>query len=70
MFVTGEQDELVPAIQTKLLYEAARKSIFKNIFSVVNGTHNDTWRVGGELYKEKLMTFMRDAALFSQKLKI
>jgi hypothetical protein len=27
---------------------------------VPSGTHNDSWVVGGEIYKDRLMKFMKD----------
>jgi hypothetical protein len=30
------------------------------LYIVPSGTHNDTWIVGGETYKERLIKFMKD----------
>lgn len=50
MFISGDRDELVPSFHMKNLYEAATKSAFRYMFSVVGGTHNDTWAKAGRKY--------------------
>jgi len=30
------------------------------LYIVPSGTHNDTWIVGGETYKDRLIKFMKD----------
>jgi hypothetical protein len=34
----------------KGLYELALKTIHREFYSVLGGTHNDTWEVGGQDY--------------------
>eukprot|EP00347_Sterkiella_histriomuscorum_P019586 403341064 len=57
-YVTGDQDELVPFEQTQVLYQLSRKAKFKNIHVVKDGTHNDTWYVGGAEYIYRLEKFI------------
>lgn len=63
MFISGDQDELVPPAHMKRLYDACTQSAHRDFFSVPGGTHNDTWaRAGGKYYQrmrvfaEKVMT--------------
>ena len=53
-----------------MLVDAAKKSIFKQVMTVVTGTHNDTWRITSEQYKEQLGSFMRDALGFAGNLQV
>jgi len=43
---------------TKQLHNASTGSIFKNLNIVKNGTHNDTWLVGGREYLQELVDFI------------
>lgn len=43
LFVTGNKDEIVPHEMTVSLYHNAAKALFKRIYIVEGGTHNDTW---------------------------
>ena len=68
LFVTGTNDEIVPPGQTMVLADAAKKSVFKNVMTVLSGRHNDTWRLTLDQYKENLGSFMRDALSFAGNL--
>jgi abhydrolase domain-containing protein 13 len=50
MFISGDRDDLVPSFHMKKLYEGAVKSAFRYMYSVVGGTHNDTWAKAGRKY--------------------
>ena len=43
-------DELVPPIHMKRLFEASLKSNLRDFYSVLGGSHNDTWSKAGRPY--------------------
>jgi len=45
--ITGSKDELVPSWQTQKLYDLAIHAPIKDQYIIENGTHNDSWFVGG-----------------------
>ncbi len=47
LFITGDQDEIVPDHMTYQLHDKASKSVHKELYVVKDGTHNDTWYTGG-----------------------
>lgn len=47
-----------------MLEVAAKKSVHKQVLTVVTGKHNDTWRVC-TIYKEQISKFMNDALGFA-----
>lgn len=49
-FIAGEKDELVPPEHMKELYSSATRSRLRDMLSVANGTHNDTWEAAGPQY--------------------
>ena len=57
LFIVGEKDEIVPKTMMNTLYDLAKTSYLKQNLSVRDGTHNDTWIVGGIEYIEKMNTF-------------
>lgn len=59
----------MPAIQSKHLFDAAKISYFRQLYVVEGGTHNDTWRVGGETYKERLFKFMNESKVIMNKIR-
>jgi len=61
MFVTGDKDQLVPHTMTHILHSRAIKAVLKELYVVKDGTHNDTWYVGGDEYIEKLSKFLESA---------
>jgi fermentation-respiration switch protein FrsA (DUF1100 family) len=50
VFHLGDADTLVPPIHMKKLFDLAVNAIHREFFSVLGGTHNDTWEVAGEEY--------------------
>lgn len=50
IFFAGDSDQLVPPFHMKALYDLAIQSLHKDFFTVLGGTHNDTWERGGERY--------------------
>ena len=54
LIVVGEKDEIVPAEHGLRLFDSAKGSIYKDILSVKEGMHNDTWQVANILYVEKM----------------
>ena len=43
LFVSGEEDELIPPEQMDRLFKAAVNAKFKKMYKVKDGEHNDTW---------------------------
>lgn len=62
LFVSGLQDEIVPAQQMTTLFRAAVSSSQKEMVTFADGTHNDTWMRGGSEYLQKLKTFLEKHA--------
>jgi len=58
LYVSGDEDELVPYAMTSQLYWATTSAAFKEFHLVEGGTHNDTWEMGGEEYLKKVGKFM------------
>jgi hypothetical protein len=69
LIITGDQDEIVPAIQSKYLYDAAKNSYSRHLYVVEGGTHNDTWRVGADTYRDRLNKFMIDSISIMSKMR-
>jgi abhydrolase domain-containing protein 13 len=62
LFIAGQQDELVPHTHMKTLHARATKSRRAVWLPIPNGTHNDTWLRGGDLYFDKLRQFLESLA--------
>ena len=59
LLISGLKDELVPPGHMKRLHELCdANSVKSQLFTVENGTHNDTWVVGGEPYWETQKSFL------------
>jgi len=58
----GDRDDVVPYEQGKKVFSAARAP--KEFYTIPGASHNDTYRVGGDAYFERLRTFI-DKALRS-----
>lgn len=50
LFIAGGRDELVPPFHMTKLYDLAKNAKHRQIFTVANGGHNDTWERGGKKY--------------------
>ena len=59
LFLNGLQDELVPPLHMKTLFEKAKRCEIKEFYSVKNGSHNDTWLKGGEEYYTTMKIFVQ-----------
>jgi len=57
LFISGEKDELVPPFHMVKLYDLAKSSMHRQLYSVPCGRHNDTWEKGGSKYYLTLKTF-------------
>lgn len=68
LFVTGDQDEIVPTKLTHRLYAAASKNPIRQMCNVKGGTHNDTWIHGYKQYINALSLFFKTASKFSNDL--
>ena len=59
LLISGLKDELVPPSHMSHLKNLCDKfSVKSELFTVENGTHNDTWVVGGDKYWEAQKTFI------------
>jgi fermentation-respiration switch protein FrsA (DUF1100 family) len=47
LYITGDKDELVPLEMTLKLFNLSEKSVFKDLYIVKDGEHNDSWLKGG-----------------------
>lgn len=61
LFIVGTLDEIVPAAHTTKLHEAATSALFKQIYQVTGGMHNDTWFKGGKDYIYAIKDFIDKA---------
>jgi len=57
----GEEDGLVPIRQGRMVFAVAPEP--KEFFTIANAGHNDTYRVGGEPYLDKLVQFCRSCVM-------
>jgi pimeloyl-ACP methyl ester carboxylesterase len=57
LFISGLQDELIPPGQMLALYTAAVAARTRRLLKLP-GTHNDTWRQGGEAYVIAIRDFI------------
>ena len=51
----------------KRLFELAISSRLKDFFSVIGGTHNDTWQIAGMEYYRRLKAFAKAASTETSK---
>eukprot|EP00903_Cladosiphon_okamuranus_P008811 g8438.t1 len=60
LYVSGLEDELIPPWHMRTLYNVSptRSGGGKRIFTVADGTHNDTWEKGGSAYLKALHLFV------------
>ena len=55
LFIYGTQDRLIKYQYSLQLYDRANQP--KDIFSIEGASHNDTWKIAGEVYEKKLLDF-------------
>ncbi len=55
MFIYGTEDHLINCRYSVMLYDA--KPLPKDLFAIPGAKHNDTWKVAGTLYEERLLAF-------------
>eukprot|EP00164_Ancoracysta_twista_P012873 GFYU01020344.1.p1 GENE.GFYU01020344.1~~GFYU01020344.1.p1 ORF type:complete len:114 (-),score=19.10 GFYU01020344.1:225-518(-) len=58
LFLSGLQDEVIPAEMMQRLHDKAVSSLNREIVKFPTGTHNDTWLKGGKQYYEHLKRFV------------
>lgn len=60
LFLSGAQDELIPASHMRALFDAhPAKGADKTLVSVRDGHHNDTWQRGGWQYFQQFAKFIK-----------
>lgn len=57
LFCRSQNDELIPKEQMDKLYNNAKESIYKEYYTIKNGTHNDGFRYDPENYAKALIKF-------------
>eukprot|EP00921_Rhytidocystis_pertsovi_P000850 GHVQ01001454.1.p1 GENE.GHVQ01001454.1~~GHVQ01001454.1.p1 ORF type:complete len:357 (-),score=59.40 GHVQ01001454.1:1905-2975(-) len=57
LFISGLQDTLVPPVHMRTLYELCSSKL-KRLYSVQDGTHNETWHQGGAEYYQRIKQFI------------
>jgi pimeloyl-ACP methyl ester carboxylesterase len=55
LFIYGTDDHLIHCRYTVSLYQA--KIAPKELFAIQGAKHNDTWKIAGKLYEQRLLTF-------------
>lgn len=58
LFISGAKDQLVPSWMVQRLHDAAAQSAHRELFSVPDGTHNDTFQKAGPEYVRRLRAFV------------
>jgi len=58
LFMSGLQDELIPPEHMKRLHDLATVSSYRQLHTVANGTHNDTFVKGGRAFYEAFSGFV------------
>lgn len=59
LYVTGDQDEIVPYEHTLSLHKLTQKSVFTDLYVVKNGDHNSSWYIGGVDYLKTIQKFLK-----------
>jgi len=64
LFLSGKNDEIVPHQHMLNLYETCEFTAkYRQILVIENGTHNDCFRVGGEIYVNEWKKFIAQAEM-------
>ncbi|KAL0232913.1 hypothetical protein GEMRC1_011660 [Eukaryota sp. GEM-RC1] len=58
LVISGDSDELIPPEHSERLYAEATKSTMKQFVSIKDGSHNETWLRGGEVYDSAFKLFV------------
>jgi pimeloyl-ACP methyl ester carboxylesterase len=68
LYLAGEDDEIVPPLQMRDLFQLSQESSRLAVFHAVpTGRHNDTWLRGGENYWKAMLQFIQMTTTASQK---
>jgi fermentation-respiration switch protein FrsA (DUF1100 family) len=58
LIIHGDRDEIVPFAMGQRLFDAAERP--KDFYLIPGAGHNDTYPVGGEMYFNRVATFVKD----------
>lgn len=58
LFISSEKDELVPPVHMQELYKSASNATYKNTFTILGGTHNESWQKSYNQYVQEVNTFL------------
>lgn len=58
LFITGANDEIIPTIHSHNLRAQATSSIYTDLISIPGGDHNECFKIGKEIYFEKIKIFI------------
>jgi len=59
LYITGDDDEIVPYTQTLKMHEISRTAIFKDLLVIKGGRHNTSWYQSKEEYLAKIHSFLK-----------
>lgn len=61
LYLAGNRDELVPHSQMLKLHELTKRSALNRLHVINNGTHNDSYMKGGDMYWDAFKSFLAGA---------
>lgn len=67
LFISGDSDELVPPKLMKSLFDNATNSVYKDLYTVNGGGHNDTWVKAREKWYERIREFIYNSKTTGQQ---
>jgi len=67
LFLTGQQDEMIPPSHSQALHANAKKSPLRRSEVFPDGSHNDTWEKGGDRYWEVWHSFFEECSSAKHK---
>lgn len=59
LYITGDDDEIVPYTQTLKMHEISRTAIFKDLLVIKGGRHNTSWYQSKEEYLANINSFLK-----------
>jgi len=62
LFLTGEKDEMIPPWHSRHLHQQAKLAPMRRQVVFPEGSHNDTWERGGDLYWQAQEEFITDCS--------
>ena len=63
LYITGDNDEIVPSEQTVALFNMTPSAPFKELLVIEHGNHNDAWYIGKLDYMKRIRQFIINCVL-------